>query len=412
MKRHSGLLVLTLVLLAACSSGGSSAASGPVNFGVTSGLSSSLVAVGQLWLNGATAGAYVVNHNGGVLGRQIKIIPVDTAYDTIDAVTAVRKMLAVDNVSVSIGMSNLDYTDALPILNQAKMVTFTRIGSPAIDNLVMPYSYSTGPSDALEGAAMALLAQRKGYKKLALVFDSSGSAQTFPAAIQFAAAKLGLTIVASPAVPQSAPSYQAQIEQVIQAHPDAVLMQVETAQVGAFFDEWKTLGGTPIPIIGSDETLTPDWARAAGAAEINAHVVGVEALSTIAGPGGNTFTTTYQQLFNQAPGYFAVYAYDGALLASLAMNAANSTDPTVYRPFIDDVTKVASDHITCDTYDACINLLKAGHKIKYVGVGSSFVFNQYHRVAGDFASYLPPAGSSDQPLLLDTILATDLAGLY
>ena len=411
MKLRLGLLVAPILVLSACSNG-TQTASGPVNIGVATALSAKYASTGSQLFYGAEAGAYVVNHNGGILGREVKAIGVDTAWDTIDAVPAIRKMLAVDNVSAEVGMGALDYTDSLPILNQAKMVSFNILGTPAVDKAVMPYSYSVKISDALEGAAMVTLAHSRGYHSLALVFDAAAGAQTFLGPIQFAAGKLGITIVATPTVPESAPSYQAEIQQVIQAKPDAVLMQLEPAQVGAFFNEWKTLGATNIPIIVTDFAVDSNWSNAAGADEVNNHMVGIQYLASISGPGGQDFRDAYQAVMNKSAAYFAVFGYDAVTLAALAMNAANSTDPTTYRPFIDDVTKVAPDHVNCDTYAACARLLKAGNKIKFIGVGNAFIFNQYHRVSGDFGEYKLPLGSNNIPILLSTIHAIDLTGLY
>lgn len=408
-----GLVALTFVL-AGCGGASTSSngkVSGTVNFGLPFGYTGNLSILGDSWLKGGRAAADIINKNGGVYGQSVNIIPVDTALDTIDAVPAIRKMLAVDDVKVSIGLAALDYTDALPIENQAKMVSFTIIGSPAMDHVSMPYSFSLRASDALEGAAMVVLAKEKGYHNIAVVFDGSATAQTFPPVIKFAADKLGLSIVAQPSVPESAPSYQAEISQVLQAHPDAVLMQIEPNQAGAFFDEWKTLGGTPIPIISTDLTAATTWTQAVGADEVTNHIIGVQALTDISGEAGTQFTSTFTSLYGQPPGYLAQYAYDGVTLAALAMIAAHSTDPSTYRQSVLDVTQSSSDHQVCYTFQTCVQLLNSGKKIKFWGVGSPFIYNQYHRTSGDFGAYLLPLGTT--PIkLLEKIPATSLVGLY
>lgn len=411
----------TIMLLAACgtSTGSNSGSgintqtvSGTINFGLPSGYTGRLVVLGSAWLNGAKAAADVINSNGGVYGQKVNLVPVDTAFDALDAVPVIRKMLAVDDVKVSVGLAALDYTDALPILNQAKMVNFTIIGSPAIDHTLMPYSYAVRVSDALEGAAMVVQAKKKGYTKIAEVFDASGGAQTFPPAVQLAADKLGLKIVSKPSVPESSASYESEIQEVISSHPDVVLMQIEPTQAGAFFDEWKTLGATNIPIISSDQMMATTYTPALGQDEIQNHITGVQSLTDVTGKAGQFFKDTYSRIFNAAFGYFAVYSWDGVTLAALAMTAAHSTDPKVYQPFVDDVTKVASDHVTCYTYPSCVQLLKQGKKIKYSGVGSTLIYNKYHRVSGDFGSYTLPLTTNDTPKQLSTIPGSELVGLY
>ena len=121
------------------------------------------------------------------------------------------------------------------------MVNFSHIGRPATDHLTYKYSFATGSSDALMGSAMALYASIKGYHKIALAFDASVGAQTLVPSIMKAAQVLGLTVVASPAIPLGAPSYEAEVLQIMQAHPDVILTQLQPSLAGTFFQELVTL---------------------------------------------------------------------------------------------------------------------------------------------------------------------------
>lgn len=416
-KKTLSLVFLIVFGAVACGSASTNTGStvsltGPINIGLPFGYTGQHAVLGSDWANGAAVAANLINANGGIMGRQVKLVTVDDSLDAVDAVPAIRRMLAVDDVSASVGLAALDYINALPILNSAHMVSFTKVGSPAIDRKVQPYSFSLGPSDALEGAAMVYVAQQRGYHKLSLVFDSAAGAQTFPPAIHYAAQQLSLQIVSEPAVPESAASYTGEIEQVLQSKPDVVLMQVEPTQAGAFFNEWKTLGGTNIPIIATDEAQAATWGAVVGADEINNHVISVQSFSNITGDGGKLFIDTFKQIFSRGYGYNAVPAYDGVTLAALSMIAAKSNDPAVYVKSVTQITDLASDATTCYTFVTCSALLKQGQKIKYWGVSSPLVFNQYHRVSGDFGIYKPPSANGQSPALLDTIPAVKLVGLY
>ena len=98
-------------------------------------------------------------------------------------------------------------------------------------------------------------------------------------------------------------------------------------------------------------------------------------------------------------------------LAALAMEAAHSSDPTVYVNYVTQVTDLGSGKTTCYTYADCSKLLKAGTKIKYEGLASALVFNKYHRVTADFGVYIPPTTNSGQPTYVATIKGTDLVPL-
>jgi branched-chain amino acid transport system substrate-binding protein len=402
--RSATAVLLSLGLLA-CSSGSSpQAQTGPINVGVTAGFSGTNVIYGTPLLDGATVAANYVNNNGGILGRNLNVIPVNTASDPVDAVTAVRQMLAVDNVSVTIGLAALDWTDALPILNQAKMVSFTHIGDPAIDNLTMPYSWSTAPSDAVEGAAIAEYAFSQGYHKIAIAFDASSSAQTLVPNLVKAAGILGLQVVAKPAVPVGAPSYEAVVKQIVDAKPDVIMMQLDPGTAGTFFPALKTLGGTGIPIIGSDVTLDPNFVKAVGAQEYADHITSVEAATQATGPGLATFNTGYQNAYNKQAPFLAIYAYDGMTVAALAMVAAKSSDPKVYNNSILDVTTPGNGKTEVYDFKTGSQLLSQGKKIKYVGVGTPMIYNQYHRVTATFAA---EKGSTSGTVTLVTLIPAD-----
>ncbi|HEV2250561.1 MAG TPA: ABC transporter substrate-binding protein [Candidatus Limnocylindria bacterium] len=356
----------------------------PLNVGLIAALTGPFAANGTSKLEGAKAAVEEINQAGGILGRPVSITTVDTKNDPVDAVPAARQMLATDNVSLVLGFSVTDYQNALPIVNAAKMVSFTYIGSPSIDHTLFQYSFRMQPSDAVVGAAMAYYAKQKGYKTLALVFDAAEGAQDLIPPIEAAAKTLGLTIVAKPSVPVNVTSYEGEILQVIRAKPDAMLMQLQPQEAGTFFSQLEGLGGQAIPIVGSDLTAAPEWIKAIGAARAARQLVSIIPSSGESGPSGQTFLATYQRLFNHPPRTFSSHFYDAMNVAALAMVAAKSTDPQVYVNSISDVTTPGPDHTVVYNYADGIKLLAQGKKIKYFGAGSPMIFNQFHDVTGSF----------------------------
>ncbi len=391
-RRHSlGYVIATTLALAlavtACgNSSTSSSGSKTINVGVPAGYSGTTIIYGTPWLQGVQTAADYINKYGGADGSQVHLISVNTASDPVDAVSSVRKMLAADSISLSIGLAALDWTDALPVLNQARMVSFTHIGSPAIDKLVMPYSFSTGPSDGVEGAAVAEYAHMKGYNKVAVVFDASQSAQTLVPSLQHAATSLGLNVVANPSIPVGAPSYEAEVQQVVHAHPDVILMQLDPGTASTFFPELRALGGGSIPVIATDVSLDPNWVKAAGATYYHQHVSSIEASTQGSGPGLKVFNSGFEARYHQPPPFLSAYAYDGMTIAALAMDAAKSTDPSVYYKYVLAVTTPGPGVTDVFSYQQGAALLAKGKKIKYVGVGSPDIYNRYHRVSATFAA--------------------------
>ncbi len=400
-----------------CACGGSSSpatgkVSDPVNIAILSGFTGTHASVATGLLNGAKVAQSLIQSNGGVLGSKVQLIPEDDGFDPIDAVTVTRKAIAVDKASAIVGLTGLDYQNALPIIERSKVVDFNTIGDPSVDQNKQQYIYSVGVSDALSGAAMTVAASKKGYKRIALVFDANLGSQGLVPAIKVAAAKLGMTIVANPSVPEVSPSYQAVVQQVVQSNPDAVLMQIQPAQVGGFFKDWKNGGGTPFPIIASNLALaSPEWGASAGVDESNQHITAVASISNVDGPGGKLFVSTWTAMFNTPYAFFGAYGYDAVTTTALAIEAAHSSDPSVFQPYVDQVTSSASGHTSCVSYADCSKLLLAGQKIKFIGVATPLEFNQYHRVSADNGVYKLPTSASEQSTLLVTIPAAEISAV-
>lgn len=365
-------------------SGSAAAQSGPVNVGMIAALTGPFAANGTSKLEGVKTAVKEINDAGGILGRQVNITTYDTKNDPVDAVPATRQMLATGNLNLVLGYSVTDYQDALPIVNNAKMVSFTYIGSPVIDRTLFQYSFRMQPSDAVVGAAMVYYAKQQGYKNIALVFDAAEGAQSLVPSIESAAKIAGLTVVSKPAVPVNVTSYEGEILDIVRSKPDAMLMQLQPQETGTFFSQLEGLGGGNIPVIGSDLTAAPEWLKAIGPQQAAKELTSIIPASGSNGPAGQTFLKTYQALFNHPPRTFSSHFYDAMNVAALAMVDAHSTDPTVYVSKITDVTDPGSDKTTVYNFADGAKLLAQGKKIKYYGAGSPMVFNQYHCVTGDF----------------------------
>lgn len=390
LKANSAIATLVgLVLLTACGGGQSSSNSTsnqPINVGAMFPLTGPHGPAGQAFLAGIQLAAIQINNAGGVMGRKLNVVPKNTNGDPVDAVTAVRQMLAADNPSVVIGFSGGDYQDALPILNQAKVVTLTDVGDPVLDHQVMPYSFRAVPSDALEGTAMAWWASHEGWNRVALVFDADTASQTLVPSIQAAASSLPLTIVASNSsdLPTGTPSYQTQVQAIIATHPQAVLTQVVENDAGTFYSEWRNLGGGSIPVIGSDTTSTGAWVKAFGSAQAQNELVSVVP-STSTSAAGAQFVAAYTSQFNSPPRSLSANDYDALIVASLAMIAAHSTDPSVYYRSIPAVTTPGPGVTVVTSFSDGAKLLAAGKKIKYEGISSPMTFDPtYHTLAVPF----------------------------
>ena len=397
----AAVAVLTVLLMVGNAAGSTStratgaraAGKKTVNVGFFGPLSGAYVGAGDQLLAGARLAGDIIDAHHGIMGRKVKVVPGDDGGDAVDAVPLLRKMLAVDHLSAMMGGITFDAGTALPILNHAKMVDFMHVGDPSLDHKLLRYVFGTAPSDSLTGAAMAYWAHVKHYKKIALVFDTGQGSQTLLPALKHAAKLLGMKIVVNATLPLGTVSYEAQAQQVVSAHPQAILTQVETPQAaGSFFTQLQRDGGGSIPLVGSDAMSDPTIVSAIGSGEA-AQLVSITA-AVGAGATFNYYKRAYEKYIGGALSYLAAYFYDGTNVAALAMIAAHSTKPSVYVKFIRKVTAPGKGVIVVHNFARGAALLRKGKRIKYFGVGTPMTFNKYNRVTGSYDVVRPTTSGS------------------
>ncbi len=386
--RLAGVVAVAALAAVACGSSAvsrSAAPSGTVNVGLLAEFSGARASLGPAKLQGLELAVQQIDAAGGCDGHRINIDEID-GPDPVDTVTSLRKALASDNLSVVIGPDVNSYQTALPILEQAKMVNFTYIGTPGVySSHHWTYSFRTGPSDAFVGAAIVYYAKQQGYKRLAIVLSSDQGSQDLVPSMRKMAAHEGLDIVANVDVPVNVTSYAGYVADVLNAHPDAVLFQMTTAgYAGQWSVQWQHQGGTDIPVIGSDFTATGQYVQAMGPSYTEAHMVSVVPALAVNDAAGAAFLSDFKNKFGTTPPVYAPHFFDGLMVACLAMDMAGSTNPSVYVKDVTKVTQPGPGHTTVYNYAQGYKLLREGKGIKYYGVGGSMTFSADHSVTAPY----------------------------
>src|SRR6266404_2977739 len=308
------LFLLISLLLAACggnSNGSGSATQSPIKIGLISPLTGPEGFIGQAGLKGVQVAADYINANGGILGRQIKLISADTGGDAVDAVPALRKLINIDQVDLIIGPTSIEAQAVLPILQQSKIPDIIFGGTTQLDTLVSKYIWRAYPSDSELGIAMARYAIDKGYTRAAILFASNESAQTLVAPIPSAFQRHGGTMVANISVVLGQSSYRSEIEQLYAAHPQVVFTQVDPQTAATLFSEIKELKGIGLPFIGTDVTAASDFVKAITPQVATQMLTSLTGSSSQGGGGRAFFSQLYMKKYGTAPVQLTDYSYDG-----------------------------------------------------------------------------------------------------
>jgi branched-chain amino acid transport system substrate-binding protein len=288
----------------------------------------------------------------------------------------------------------------VPIFTANKTVSFCMTGQSEFDHVKFPYFYRLVPPDLSESYAMIWIAQNlKHYKRIALAFGNDIGSQTFIQPAIAAIKKAGQTLVANETLDLNATTFRTEAAKIVSAHPDVILTEALGPPEAAFLSEVKQLNGGKLPpVIGTSATISPDWYKsvsaAVGPSTLASNFLADNLVTESSGPAYQAFSkamfaekgkvgnTGNFATYLTAPG--AVHLYDGINLAALAMIQSKSTNPNVFKTYIEKIGDGEPGGTTVYSFAQGVAALKAGKPIRYEGPGGPTSFDAYHDSAGLF----------------------------
>lgn len=340
MKKFFALvlaLVMCAAMFAACGSttppaeGGEAAPEGDtIKIGFIGPLTGDTAQYGEAVSNGAKSYFDKVNAEGGVDGKQIEFITMDSKGDPTDAANAYTRLVDEDGVCAIIGpvltgetlaVAELAAEDGIPCVTaSATGDTITDIG----DTL-----FRTCFKDSFQGTKMAdYAADVMGYKNVAILYNNAdeysvGLAEAFRAE----AATKGVTIVADESYATDDTDFKAQLTNIKDANPEAVFFPFYYDQCYMAAQQAKEVGLT-VPFMGGDGLSGLSSIEGVDATVIEGFMFS----DHFSADGGNDATTAfgieYQSAYGVAPMGFSFLAYDAAMIVVEGVKAAGTTEKT------------------------------------------------------------------------------------
>lgn len=165
--------------------------------------------------------------------------------------------------------------------------------------------------DAQGTYAAELLFDKKSFKKVAVIDDSTqygqGLAQEFVKAFE---AKGG-TVLANEQVQSKQVDFSATVTKLKALAPDAVYYAGAHTE-GALISKQMREGGLRVPLVGGDIIFSDDYIAIAGAANAEGDIATILGLPLEQQPRGEDFKAAYEAEYNEAPQAYDSYAYDSA----------------------------------------------------------------------------------------------------
>ena len=261
MKKRLIALLLALALtftLVACGGGGAPAEDGEILIGSLNDITGPTSTFGLQVDLGVRWAVDAINANGGVNGRQIRVITYDTAGDVSEAVNAFTRAVTMDNVVAVVGppISNIALAVA-PISEQfdVPLLGFALDSRAHIREDGTPFRNMFGmqPNADAQGAAMARFALQEGYRNFGIIFNE-GNAYSVSLRDPFVAVieAGGGTIVEEVTYTWGVTEFRTLLDRLIAADVEAIFAPNFTQEIILIYQQARALGYEGRLIFGLD----------------------------------------------------------------------------------------------------------------------------------------------------------------
>jgi branched-chain amino acid transport system substrate-binding protein len=366
MTRHVLALASAIVLVAACSTTGSSSAPSqsaeasapaasesagasasqagggePIKIGGGFALTGDESALDLPAANGAKLAVKQINAAGGVNGSQIDFIVHDSQYKMDVTAQTAKQFVEQDKVPVFIGYTDTDSVLASGPTFQAASIPFITVGatSPKIPSQVGDMMFLACFGDNVQAAVGAEYSFKTFGKNAYFLWDKGVEYTTLLGGyFKSRFTELGGTIALEDSYDDKATDFSAQITKIkaLNPQPDFYYVAAMPYNIGPLVKQFRDAGITG-PIVGGDGYDTPDLISVAGPAADNTYFTTHALMDATGGTDGiKKFMTDYKAEYGNDPeNAFAALGYDTLNLMVDAIKRAGGTDSAAVKSAIE-----------------------------------------------------------------------------
>jgi branched-chain amino acid transport system substrate-binding protein len=319
MKLAAALAAAVLTVgIAACGDDDDSSEddSGSLRIGLEAPLSGDLQTLGEGMLNGAELAADQLNADGGLLGKDIEIVPIDDGGDAEIGVPAAQDAIE-EGLDGVIGPYNSGVgVETLPLYQDAGLVPI-RLTS---DNDTEGFGFTLQPMvSQIAPVTAEALTDFIGASKVAIAYDDAEEyTQGIAGEVRGQLEGRGVEVTAFHQLEPGREEYSGVVDKLAAGKPDAIYAAVYFPE-GARIAKAISPGSSPTCLLdyGAYDT---GYVEEAGDAAPNCDVVGVPAPGDFA--GSETYVSEYENQFGEAPGTWSPYTYDSLNVLAQAAERA------------------------------------------------------------------------------------------
>ncbi|NBS00695.1 MAG: amino acid ABC transporter substrate-binding protein [Rhizobiales bacterium] len=338
---------------------GAAFAADPIKIGLSGPFTGGSSSMGVSMRDGVKLAVDEINKAGGVMGRKIALVERDDEAKNELGVQIAQELVNKENVVASVGFINTGVALAAQrFFQEAEIPVFNNVatGSVIAKQFMPPehkanYIFRNAANDTIQSAMIANEAvKRQGFKKPAILADSTNYGQLGKIDLTTALAKSGVTPVATEKFNIGDTDMTSQLLKAKEAGADVILTYAIGPELAQIANGMAKLGWK-VPMIGSWTLSMASFIDTAGPNGDGA-MMPQTFIQMPTTPKRKAFIEAYQKAYNvdRIPSpVSAAQGYDSIYLLAAAIKQAGSTEGRKIREALENLNEKVEGVVT--TYD-------------------------------------------------------------
>ncbi len=321
-RRAAGSLVLGSVMLSVTGCSGGTTGASKIYIGVAGPISGPQTVFGEVVLNAAQLAVAEINAKGGVLGKQVEVIPGDDQGDPRQAATVAQKMISTDGLVGVVGHFNSGCSIPASKIYNLSNVTMISPGStnPKLTEQGFTNVFRLVGTDNQQGSLDAQFAIKElKAKTIAVMHDKTAYGQGLAESFQKSALAGGAKVASFDGIAQGDKDFRSVLTKINGLKPDTIFFGGVFTEAALIISQAREIGFTG-SFMSGDGTQDQSFIEAVGTKSDKIYLSGVKTINSA------KFISDYQAKYKTTPNAFGTYSYDATRVLLAAVAKAGSTD--------------------------------------------------------------------------------------
>ncbi len=366
------------------------AQAGDIKVGSVGGVTGPIAELVAAIVAGRNLAADHVNAQGGLLGGETyKLVLGDSACDPKAGVDAGGKVVNVEQVVAVVGASCSGATNGMVqsvtipagVVNVSDSATAPSITDLQDNDLV----FRVAPSDAYQGAALALLVRSQGFTKVAVTYSNddynAGIATVF--VNEFKA--LGGSITGNQAHEPDKPSYRSELSTLSKGGAEALAIFAYYGSSGIAIIRNSLENGLFGKFFAADGMFDKSVIEQIGADNLRGNISITQSASDYDDASYQLYADAYSAGGGEPKAPYAAHGYDASFLMALAIEKAGVAERSKISAALRAVASGPGEVIRPGEWAKAKKLIAAGTDINYEGASGNVDFDANGDVGGIYS---------------------------